>query len=308
MVQPQDLESREMQLVPSNGPICYFTENEVSFTVTGSRSLRVGVYCGAWPAFAFAAEAAHLEVKWIRCLGSSFEKGCCNLSNFKVQTKIPLSPFNEIEVLSLMDRIVPEELTEYLRHSSLCIVTDFLIPIGPKGIPRSWKKSLLMLPVSHCNIGRVTLRNLTLCIYCKNKAFRSHVRNLFIPVHPRATLNTVLKSTDGSGQPLPMCSESVPAPDDFLPLRSPSDLCAEICSPCVFDKGWRKRQLNTGEMSACLDLPIGFQRKLEESKLITKFLGASVSPLKLYSVDVQHLFLFSTSEVSTRGGGGHRQC
>ena len=283
------------------GPVCYFTDNEVSFSVSEGRILSVGVYCKAWPVFAFAAEAAHMKVLWVRSEGSTFDKKCCSLSNFRVQTKHDNS-FDKLDVLFLSGGVIPDTLASYLRSSSLCLVSDF--PLQGGSIPLSWKKTQLILPLQHDKIGGVTTATLSLYVYCKNKVFRNHVRSLVIPFNPIATLSTILKSTDGTGDSVSSCSASLPGPQDFLPFKSSSDLAATVCSPCVFDKAWRCRSLSVLEQAACLDLPIGYTRSLEQAKVIRKFLQGNIFPLKLYSVGIQHMFLFSDSVVATRGGDG----
>ena len=176
-----------------------------------------------------------MTVLWVRSVGSTFEKKCCSLSNFHVQTKHDNS-FDKLDVLFLSDGVIPVELASYLSSSSLCIVSDF--PLQGGSIPRKWKKTQLILPLTHNTVGGVTTATLRLYIYCKNKMFRSHVRSLVIPPHPTASLGTILKSTDGSGDSVPTCSTSLPGPRDFLPFGSPADLSAPICAPCVFDKAW----------------------------------------------------------------------
>ena len=160
------------------------------------------------------------------------------------------------------------------------VVLSMGSPIGR--LRRMWHRHTWSL--KHNEIGGVSTSNVQIYGYSPYRMVVKAWKHMTIPSRYSAPLHSVLKCTVSTGIRV-NSSVGYLSGCDYYDLVA----CPQVCAPCVFGD-MRLRHLTREELADVIDVPSGFVQACTTAQL-DALLSQPVTPLKLYSVLLMHLFV-----------------
>ncbi len=306
-----------LDLLPLYGPVFHLATPEHSagaeVQITPSpdahlaRTITMGVFASVWPAWFFAARAAHIHVAWVVCLdNSSWDFFTAALDGTQVPlfrfTSVP-SALDSVDIIGLNDVTTRGFIENLLVRAASCplIISDKRFR---GSLPRDMHGCTI--PITHLQCGGVSDRRSSFQCFSQSLALVNKLGSFTFPDYPFAPLVSLL-NRKLSGKPIPAWKiNKFPSnPRVVNKVHASTAIHAHglyplsvketplVAAPCVYPSTpWTVRRLSTYELGVVFDLPFQYSRALGEPG-VAALTHSIKTPLKPMMVLLQHLFYYA---------------